>query len=153
MAKPLPSYTLEEQANRLSDIFPSNFSTIESLKYRLLMACSQDGNLDSAKSRFINFIYDTELYVIFSAMLEVPSEKQTTGVNTLQDIQNKMAAYYPLIEKGLLELKKATLPQYTIDLLKKNLEANNDPVYKLSGIAAMVMLAIILDDMLNNRKE
>lgn len=152
MARALPLYTLEEQYSKLDTDFPSSFPTLNITKYRLLMACSKDGNIDSAKNRFLNLIQDTEIGVTFSSLLEVPITRENIGVNSIYDIHKKYQGNYGLINRVIRELEILGLPKYTLDTYTTYFSSNEDPVYKLSISAAAVMMGYIKDDQINNRK-
>jgi len=153
MARSQPLYTLEDQFDKLDQMLPANFDTINNLRMRLLIACSESGDLDKAKNRLLNLIQDTEIRTIFSSILEIPEIKEFTGVNPIQTIHIKFEYNYKLFEKAKRELRTVGLPNYTLKLLDDYFFANEDPVYKLSIIAAIIMFGIIMDDKINNRKE
>jgi hypothetical protein len=152
MAKAQPSYTLQEQYAKLDTDLPSNMSTINLLKYRLLMSCSANGNIDAAKNRLLNLIQDTEISTLFSSLLEAPEEEQTEGIKSLQDIHTIFKANYGYYEQATKELALMGLPRRTVDVLNAYFFANEDPLYKLSIMASLVMFGYIKDDDVNSRK-
>lgn len=152
MAKAQPLYTLEEQYDKLDQNLSSS-STINIIKFRLLMACSDSGSLPSAKNRFLNLIQDTEVRTIFASILEVPEIRETEGVKSIQRIHNQFSSNYGYFERALKDLRVFGVPRHTLNLLDEYFHANEDPVYKLSIMAAIVMMAYIKDDEINNRKE
>ena len=153
MATAQPIYSLTEQYQRLSDTLPYNFRTIEYMKLKLLTACSDDGDLPKAKNRLLNLIQDTEIQASFLNMLEPPSAKLSVGIKPISLINGSFLPYYKLLPQTLLELRKAKVANHIIQLFEELYESNQDPVYKLSVIAAVIMMAIIYDDKLNQRKE
>ena len=148
-----PLYSIADQYTKLGTTLPSNFNTINNIRFRLLMACSKNGNIDSAKNRFLSLIQDTEVNSLFSSILERPLEKEHIGLNSLQTIHNKMKSQYGLFDLAVKELGVVGIPVYTIDCLNRYFYGNEDPIYKLSILAAVVMLAYVKDDAINNVKE
>ncbi len=153
MARAQPLYTLEEQYAKLDLDLPSRYMSLNILRFRLLVACSNQGSLDSAKNRLLNLIQDTEIKAIFSSILEVPELKETEGVSSINNIYKKFEGNLRYFPSALSELSILGVPLQTRDLFEQYFEGNLDPVYKLSVVASMIMMAYIKDDQINNRKE
>lgn len=153
MAKAQPLYTLDEQLDKLDTSLPARFTALNTVRYRLLLACSEDGNLTRAKNRFLNLIQDTEVRTLFSSLLEIPEIRTTFGIRPIQSIHNRFSSQYKLFPKVLDELSILKIPGYTVSLLDNYFSANEDPVYKLSVMASCVMMGYIQDDAINSRKE
>jgi hypothetical protein len=153
MAKAQPAYSLVEQYALLDQDLPAVFTTINILKYRLLMACSNGGSLDAAKNRFLHLIQDTEIRTLFSSLLEIPDALDIIGTKRIQEIHDIFSPNYGYFETAKLELEFMGLPKHTTSVLETYFYSNMDPIYRLSITAAMVMFAYIKDDEVNNRKE
>lgn len=152
MARAKPLYSIEDQYAKLDELIPT-FSSFNTIKLSLLVACSESGDLPKAKNRFLNLIQDTEIRTVFTSILEVPEVRETDGVKSIQKIHEQFSSRYGLFEKAIRDLVTLGVPGYTIDLMTEYFYANEDPVYKLSIMAAIVMIAYVKDDEINNRKE
>jgi hypothetical protein len=143
MARSNPLYTVEAQYNLLSEALPLTLARTETLKNRLLIACSSGGTLEQAKNRLLFLMHDTEVSTIFSSILEVPDTRIRAGVGSLQQIHTKMSAYYRHVPSALREIETEGVPAITIQMLKDYYKGNNDPVYQLSIIACIILLAYV----------
>jgi len=151
MAKSRPLYTIEDQYALLDQNLDDQ-PKINVIKYRLLMACSSGGTLDQAKNRFLNLIQDTEFSNLFESLIEVPDIRITEGVNRIQDIHSRFSPTYGFLRSSIREALTLGIPRYTLDVLENYFKSNEDPVYKLSGMASLVMLTYIKVDQINNVK-
>jgi hypothetical protein len=152
MARAQPLYTIDDQYALLDTEFPVSLPTLNIIKYRLLMACSENGTLDTAKNRFLNLVQDTELRLLFSSILDIPEFREVEGTKRLQNLHNRFSPNYGLFPKSIRELELIGIPKYTLDVLTNYFYSNEDPIYKLSAMASVVMMAYIKDDEINNRK-